>query len=69
MVQSIIRRPGVEKATGLCRSAIYQLVAEGKFPKPIRLSAQSVGWLETEIAAWQQARIAERDASSKLEAA
>ncbi|WP_152048274.1 helix-turn-helix transcriptional regulator [Aureimonas psammosilenae] len=61
MVQTILRRPDVEKATGLRRSAIYDLIGEGKFPKPIRLSRQSVGWLETEIADWQRARIAERD--------
>lgn len=69
MVQTILRRYDVERATGLCRSAIYQLIAAGKFPKPIRLSRQSVGWLETEIADWQTARIAERDASSNKRAA
>ncbi|KAB0680067.1 helix-turn-helix transcriptional regulator [Aureimonas leprariae] len=69
MVQTILRRYDVERVTGLCRSAIYQQVAAGKFPKPLRLSAQSVGWLESEIVEWQKARIAERDGTSEMEAA
>lgn len=69
MVQTILRRDQVEQATGLCRSAIYQKISNGDFPRPIRLSRQSVGWLEAEIAEWQNARIAERDASFKREAA
>jgi prophage regulatory protein len=35
----IEKRKQVEARTGLSRSAIYQKVAEGAFPKPIRLSA------------------------------
>jgi prophage regulatory protein len=33
-----------------------------EFPKPVRLGPNAVGWLKSEIEAWQQARIAERDA-------
>lgn len=62
MVQSILRRGEVERATGLPRSTIYELIARGTFPKPVRLSGRSVGWLEGEILAWQKARLAERDA-------
>jgi prophage regulatory protein len=62
MAQSILRLPGVERATGLKRSAIYAKVAAGTFPKPLRLTPGAVGWLESEIEDWQRARIAERDA-------
>ena len=61
MVTAVLRRADVERATGLPRSTIYELMARGTFPKPIRLSARAVGWLEAEILAWQKARIAERD--------
>ena len=61
MVQSILRRDEVERATGLPRSTIYEKIAQGSFPKPIRLSERAVGWLETEIEAWQKARIAQRN--------
>ena len=60
-VQTILRRPEVERLTGLRRSSLYALIAAGKFPRPIPLSEKSVGWLESEIAEWQKVRIAARD--------
>ncbi len=47
--------------TSLSRSTIYRLVSEGTFPKSIALGARRA-WLESEISAWQEARIAERAA-------
>lgn len=61
MVQNILRRDEVERATGLPRSTIYDKMAKGEFPKSIKLSARAVGWLEQDIANWQKARIADRD--------
>ena len=61
-VQAILRRPQVERLTGLRRSSLYALVQAGKFPRPIKLSEKAVGWLELEIIDWQQQRVAERDA-------
>ena len=37
-VQIILRRPEVERLTGLRRSSLYALIAAGKFPNPIPLS-------------------------------
>jgi prophage regulatory protein len=39
------------------------MVSRGVFPKQVRLSPRAVGWIESEILEWQQARIAERDAA------
>jgi prophage regulatory protein len=61
VAQKILRRPDVERATGLPRSTIYQRMAEGTFPKPVPLGGRSVGWIEAEIADWQNHRQAERD--------
>lgn len=61
MLDKILRRPEVEQCTGLSRSAIYLNMDRGAFPKSIPLGAKSVGWLESEIKAWQEARIAARD--------
>ncbi len=61
MVQTILRRAEVERATGLRRSSLYEQIAAGKFPKPVKLSEKSVGWIEAEIIAWQKSRIADRD--------
>jgi prophage regulatory protein len=65
MVQSILRRPDVERATGLPRSSLYALIAAKKFPKPIKLGGKSSGWLEAEIIEWQRARAAERDTTKR----
>lgn len=60
----IIRRKQVEARIGLSRSTIYEGVNAGTFPKPIRLGAQSVGWIESEIEQWICDRIeASRSAS------
>lgn len=63
-LERFLRRPDVEIATGLSRSTIYDKMAVGEFPKPVPLSGGAVGWLESEIAVWQQARIAERNAKA-----
>ena len=65
MVVQIYRRPKVLEVTGWSVSTLYEKVANGSFPKPVKLDprGRAVGWLETEIEAWQQQRIAERDGS------
>lgn len=58
----VLRRRQVEARTGLGRSSIYALIADGRFPAPIRLSTHTVGWLEHEIDGW----IAERTNASRM---
>lgn len=57
----ILRRPEVEARTGLPRSTMYDWISRGVFPAPVTLGAKAVGWLEHEIDAWVESRIAERD--------
>ena len=57
MAHTILRLPAVKARTGLARSTIYLRISEGSFPKPIRLGARAVGWLESEIEAWLSERI------------
>lgn len=52
MTETILRRPDVEKRCGLSRSTIYQLMTEGRFPRPVRLGKRAVGWRESDIAGW-----------------
>lgn len=59
MPHKILRRQQVEELTGLSRSTIYALMADNRFPKPIPLSARSVGWLEADINLWIESRIFE----------
>ena len=54
----ILRLPHVKNKTGFSRSSIYLKISEGTFPSPISLGGRSVGWLESEIDAWIEERIA-----------
>ncbi|WEO63547.1 helix-turn-helix transcriptional regulator [Rhizobium rhizogenes] len=48
----IHRRPSVERLTGLKRSAIYDAMSKGNFPKPVKLGPKAVGWRESDLAKW-----------------
>lgn len=61
----LLRRPEVERATGLSRSRIYQLMDDGKFPRPVEIGPRAVAWVEAEVAEWNNARIAERDSAAQ----
>jgi prophage regulatory protein len=48
--------PDVEQTTGYKRSRIYDLVALGSFPKPVKLGARAVAWRSDELDAWVASR-------------
>lgn len=56
MSDKILRRPDVERITGLARSTIYDWLHKGEFPKPVRLGARAVGWRESDVLAWVASR-------------
>ncbi|UQB43140.1 AlpA family transcriptional regulator [Thiomicrospira microaerophila] len=58
---TLLRAKQTQAATGLSRSHLYNLVSKGLFPKPVKLSEKSVAWIEAEVQAWIDSRIAERD--------
>jgi prophage regulatory protein len=64
-MQRILRRRQVEDFCGLSRSSLYEQIAKGQFPKPIQISARSVGWLADEVRAWQERQAALRAAPLK----
>ncbi len=53
----ILRLPQVCEVTGLCRSMIYQMEADLRFPKRVKIGTRAVGWLENEVHDWLSARI------------
>ena len=55
--ETILRLPAVMERTGLSRSSVYKLIAEGRFPKQVRLSKRSVGWLQSELNSWVRQQI------------
>lgn len=47
--------------TSLGRTTLYNLMADGRFPKSIKVSARKVAWDEKEVEDWMQERLQERD--------
>lgn len=54
----IIRLEQVCRITGLSKSLVYQMEADDRFPKRIRLTERAVGWIEGEVQGWLAERIA-----------
>ena len=48
----LLRLPEVIDRVGLRRSAIYQRMSEGRFPKSRSLGSKCAVWVEAEIDAW-----------------
>lgn len=53
----MLRLPQVCRVTGLCRSMVYQLEAEQRFPRRIKIGLRAVAWVEEEVQAWLTKRI------------
>lgn len=70
MKVKILRLPDVSALTGLSRSTIYGKLSlnpakptlhDPTFPRPVDLGPRSIGFVEAEIDAWLQQRIANRE--------
>jgi prophage regulatory protein len=46
----------VVRLTGLGRSTIYRLMAEERFPSPVRLTKRAVAWRRTDLERWSDGR-------------
>jgi prophage regulatory protein len=56
--RSLLRLPEVKRRVGLGRTSIYEAVARGDFPQPIKLSERAVAWPSDAVSRWIEARIA-----------
>jgi len=56
MTYQFWREPQVRHATQLSRSTRWRLERLGKFPARRQLSANSVGWLRSEVEEWLVSR-------------
>ena len=56
MTDRILRRPEVETLVGVKRGTLYDWMAQGAFPRPVALGARLVGWRQSEVTAWLDAR-------------
>lgn len=54
---SAMRMTEIVKVTGLSKSAIYAMIAEGKFPAGFQLGSNSKAWLASDVQAWINERV------------
>lgn len=52
MTDRILRRPEVQNKTGLPTSTLYAMIADGRFPRPVKIGKRAVGWLEGQVESW-----------------
>ncbi|MGC0016535.1 helix-turn-helix transcriptional regulator [Ralstonia pseudosolanacearum] len=58
----LIRLPEVTHMTGLGKTAIYNYIKLGEFPRPVKLGRTSC-WVESEIVEWIAELVRRRDAT------
>ena len=57
----VLRLPEVQLRVGMSRTWIYDRIARGEFPRPFKLGEAASGWLESEVSAWLEKRVARRE--------
>ena len=58
----LITLKSVIERTTISKTRIYEAVRSGTFPRPVPVGERRRAWLESEIEAWIEARVAERGA-------
>lgn len=57
MIPKFIRLPEVIEISGLSKTTIYELVAAGAFPSPVKIGPRASAWLLSELEAWAASRV------------
>ena len=50
--EKLIRLPKLFKTVGISRATAYRYVANGRLPKPVRLSSRCVAWKASAVNEW-----------------
>lgn len=53
---TVLRMPQVIEMIGVSRAHVYALISRDEFPRPILIGKRAVGWMETDIRSWINAR-------------
>jgi prophage regulatory protein len=68
MAKRLLRLPAVLDRTGSNATEIYEQMKSGAFPRSVPIGKRTVGWVEEEVDAWIESRIAARDVAPKRKA-
>ncbi len=58
----VLRKKEMLHIVALSDPTVWRMEKDGKFPKRLRLGGNSCGWLESDVLAWLDARLAAREA-------
>lgn len=64
--KQFLRIKDVVRLTRVPRSTIYEMIDRDEFPKPFRITARLVAWLEDDIAAWQHKCMTQRETTRSV---
>ena len=64
-MNQIIKLPAVKQLTTFSSATIYRLMSMGNFPRQVKLSERSSGWLLEEVNAWVNNKIEQRGGGVK----
>jgi prophage regulatory protein len=59
MTTKFLRLKTVQDWTGLSRSTIYAMQANGSFPASISIGLRAIAWASSDVEAWIESRISE----------
>ena len=64
MSKILLRLPKVMEKKGLKRATIYLHIKQNTFPKQFKIGQRAVAWLESDIDAWIDKRLAKMEKDS-----
>ena len=67
MTPVFLRLPNVMRLRGLGRSTIYRLIADRKFPSPVRLGTRAVAWRREDLDRWSEGGLSSRNEATPAE--
>jgi prophage regulatory protein len=53
-LDELVRSRDLRAYSGCGKNKVYEMIAAGKFPRPVKLGSRSVAWKKSELLAWQQ---------------
>jgi len=61
MTERFMTMAEVRRRVALSKTEIYRKIKAGAFPRPVPLGTQKVAFVESEVAAWMDARLRARE--------
>lgn len=60
--EKLLRLPQVRERVTLSTAKIYEMMAKGEFPRPVKISERNVAWPASAVQRWIDEKIAAADA-------